>query len=79
MGLAETNAQTLALQALAWTLDEPARASRLLGVTGLTPEDLRVRAADPRLLSALIGFLASEDLAFSTGATFDVSGGRAVY
>jgi 2-dehydro-3-deoxy-L-rhamnonate dehydrogenase (NAD+) len=30
-------------------------------------------------VAALICFLASEDLTFSTGATFDVSGGRAVY
>jgi 3-oxoacyl-[acyl-carrier protein] reductase len=30
-------------------------------------------------VAALIAFLASEDLSFSTGATFDASGGRAVY
>jgi 2-dehydro-3-deoxy-L-rhamnonate dehydrogenase (NAD+) len=30
-------------------------------------------------VAALIAFLASEDLSFSTGATYDVSGGRAVY
>jgi 2-dehydro-3-deoxy-L-rhamnonate dehydrogenase (NAD+) len=30
-------------------------------------------------VAALICFLASEDLSFSTGATYDVSGGRAVY
>ena len=29
--------------------------------------------------ATLIAFLASEDLSFSTGATFDLSGGRAVY
>ena len=29
--------------------------------------------------AALIAFLASEDMTFSTGATFDLSGGRAVY
>jgi NAD(P)-dependent dehydrogenase (short-subunit alcohol dehydrogenase family) len=29
--------------------------------------------------AALIGWLASEDCAFSTGAVFDISGGRAVY
>jgi 3-oxoacyl-[acyl-carrier protein] reductase len=29
--------------------------------------------------AALIAWLASEDCAFSTGATFDISGGRAVY
>jgi 3-oxoacyl-[acyl-carrier protein] reductase len=30
-------------------------------------------------VAALICFLASEELSFSTGATFDISGGRAVY
>ena len=30
-------------------------------------------------VATLIAFLASEDLSFSTGATFDISGGRAVY
>ena len=30
-------------------------------------------------VAALACFLASEDLSFSTGATFDISGGRAVY
>jgi NAD(P)-dependent dehydrogenase (short-subunit alcohol dehydrogenase family) len=30
-------------------------------------------------VAALIAFLASEEMSFSTGATFDISGGRAVY
>jgi 3-oxoacyl-[acyl-carrier protein] reductase len=30
-------------------------------------------------VAALIAFLASEELSFSTGATYDISGGRAVY
>ena len=29
--------------------------------------------------AAMIGWLSSEDCAFSTGAVFDISGGRAVY
>jgi NAD(P)-dependent dehydrogenase (short-subunit alcohol dehydrogenase family) len=37
----------------------------------------RVGRADE--VAALVCFLASEDLSFSTGATYDVSGGRAVY
>ena len=47
----------LALRALVWTLGEPDRATRLLDVTGLTPSDLRTRAADPAVLSATLGFL----------------------
>jgi NAD(P)-dependent dehydrogenase (short-subunit alcohol dehydrogenase family) len=30
-------------------------------------------------VATLVAFLASEDLSFSTGATFDISGGRATF
>ncbi|MDB5706135.1 MAG: hypothetical protein JWN66_3251 [Sphingomonas bacterium] len=55
----ETNldAVALALQALIWTIGEPARAARLLDVTGLDPADLRARAGDPVVLAAALGFL----------------------
>ena len=59
MARAETNAEALALQALAWTLSDPARASRLLDLTGLDPAGLRARAGEPSLLAATIGFLES--------------------
>jgi hypothetical protein len=66
MALRETNPPpspdddaVLALSALAWTLDEPARAARLLALTGLEPADLRARAGEPAVLAATIGFLAA--------------------
>jgi NAD(P)-dependent dehydrogenase (short-subunit alcohol dehydrogenase family) len=37
------------------------------------------RMGKPEEAAAMIAFLASEELSFSTGATFDLSGGRAVY
>jgi 3-oxoacyl-[acyl-carrier protein] reductase len=37
------------------------------------------RVGTPEEVARLIAFLASEDLSFSTGATFDISGGRATY
>jgi 3-oxoacyl-[acyl-carrier protein] reductase len=37
------------------------------------------RLATPDEAATLIAYLASEDLSFSTGAIFDLSGGRAVY
>jgi 3-oxoacyl-[acyl-carrier protein] reductase len=37
------------------------------------------RIGQPEEVAALICFLASEELSFSTGATYDISGGRAVY
>jgi 3-oxoacyl-[acyl-carrier protein] reductase len=37
------------------------------------------RMGEPEEVAALICWLASEECSFSTGATFDISGGRAVY
>ncbi|WP_084584100.1 DUF3572 domain-containing protein [Sphingomonas azotifigens] len=54
-----TNPETVALQALAWILSEPGRASRLLDLTGLDPATLRARAGEPALLAAVLGFLES--------------------
>jgi hypothetical protein len=61
MPLAETNIEALALQALVWTLGEPARASRLLDLTGLDPAGLRARAGEPVLLAATLGFLEAHE------------------
>lgn len=49
----------LALGALAWTLGDATRSDRLLALTGLTPDDLRERAADPPVLAAVLTFLES--------------------
>jgi hypothetical protein len=49
------------LEALAWTLEDPARARRLLDLTGLTPEALREGAGDARILAALLDFLAGHE------------------
>jgi len=53
--------ETLALAALGWALAEPARAQRLLALTGLTPEDLRDRLGEPSLLAAVLGFLEAHE------------------
>jgi hypothetical protein len=47
----------IALRALVWTLGEQDRAQRLLDTTGLDPADLRERAGEPAVLSAVLGFL----------------------
>ncbi len=49
------------LRALVWTLDDPARARRLLDLTGLTPEALRAGAGDHGVLAALLDFLAGHE------------------
>ena len=56
----ETNksiADALALSALAWILADESRAQRLLGTTGLTPDQLREGLGDPAVLAAAIRFL----------------------
>lgn len=47
----------VALQALAVSLGDEARASRLLSLTGLTADDLRERATEPAVLVAILRFL----------------------
>jgi 2-dehydro-3-deoxy-L-rhamnonate dehydrogenase (NAD+) len=37
------------------------------------------RMGEPDEVAALVCWLASDECSFSTGATFDISGGRAVY
>jgi hypothetical protein len=64
MNAPETNEEldsALALAALGWLLGDNARASRLLAVTGLTPEDLRARLDDPALLGAILAFLEAHE------------------
>jgi len=50
-------AEPLALSALGWTLSDPPRAQRLLALTGLTPDDLRSRLAEPSVLAEILRFL----------------------
>ena len=61
MALAVTNddAHALALRALAWTLADNDRAQRLVGLTGLFPDDLRARIGEPAVLAAVLGYLES--------------------
>lgn len=50
-----------ALNALVWTLEDPARAKRLLDLTGLTPDALRAGAGDAHVLAALLDFLGAHE------------------
>ncbi|HVM37545.1 MAG TPA: DUF3572 family protein [Sphingomicrobium sp.] len=54
-------AAALALQALAATIADQRLAERFLSLSGLTPPDLRQKAADPALLAALLRFLESHE------------------
>jgi Protein of unknown function (DUF3572) len=57
----DDDASALALQALAWTLGDDSRASRLLALTGLEPEGIRARISDPAMLGAVLAFLESHE------------------
>lgn len=46
-----------ALSALGWIVQEPARADRLLALTGLSPESLREGVGNPSILAALLQYL----------------------
>ena len=64
MPLRDTNPddhQTMALQALVWTLAEPSRAARLLDTTGLEPTELKARAGEPAVLAATLMFLEAHE------------------
>jgi len=61
MPLSETNDDTIALRALVWTLEEPARAARLLDLTGLDPRSLRGSAGEPATLAAALQFLENNE------------------
>ena len=54
-------AQTLALNALVWVLQEPDRADRFLALTGLNGDDIRGRITDPALLDAVLAFLEAHE------------------
>lgn len=53
--------ESLALSALGWILAEPARAERLLTLTGLTPEVLRDNLTDRPVMAAVLEFLANHE------------------
>ena len=53
--------ETLALGALGWVLADESRAERLLALTGLTPEGLRLRVQDRAFLAAVLLFLENHE------------------
>lgn len=53
--------QALALRALGWLLESESRAQRFLGLTGLTPDELRAGLGDGSVLGAVLDFLAGHE------------------
>lgn len=59
--LSHDAAETLALRALAHVASDDNLGPRFLDLTGLDVPTLRARAADPAILGAVLGFLASHE------------------
>jgi hypothetical protein len=57
----QNDAVTLALRAVLWICQDEARATRLLSLTGLAPDDLRGRLGDLDVLAAALSFLESHE------------------
>lgn len=56
-----SEANTVALMALSWILQDDDRAQRLLSLTGLEPDHLRHALGDPAVLASILDFLAGNE------------------
>ena len=56
-----TDAQAIALLALATAISDERRARRFLDLTGIGTDELRARVAEPALLAALLRFLEAHE------------------
>lgn len=61
IGMSQTAAETMAIQAVTFLSQEEALLETFLGGSGLTPEDLRARLEDPALLASVLAFLLADD------------------
>lgn len=61
LGQIQADPATLALGALGWVLDDTDRASRMLALTGLTPEHLRHAVSENASLAAILSFLEAHE------------------
>jgi hypothetical protein len=57
----DNDSVALALAALAATISDERRAQRFIAMTGIGTDELRRRAAEPALLSALVRFLEAHE------------------
>jgi len=54
-------AETFALQALAWLASDDEMLGGFMGLSGLAPEELRSRAGDAEFLGAVLDYILSAD------------------
>ena len=56
-----TEAETLALKALAFLAHSQEEIDRFVALSGVAPADLRARADEPEILAAVLDFLLADD------------------
>lgn len=61
MTLSKDAAETLALQALGWLVNNDELMPVFLGATGASAEDLRAQAGHPAFLASILEFLTMDD------------------
>ncbi|WP_412555192.1 DUF3572 domain-containing protein [Shimia sp. MIT1388] len=61
MSVSQEVAETTALNALAWLVNNEEVCSVFLGSTGASVEDLRARAAEPDFLGSVLEFITMDD------------------
>lgn len=67
-------AETIALAALAFLASESARLERFMALTGMTPDELRLRATEPDTLAAVLEYVLHDEsllLAFTANHGID--------
>ncbi|WP_119421137.1 DUF3572 domain-containing protein [Desertibaculum subflavum] len=72
LGLAE--AETIALKALFFLLEDPDRTSRFVALTGFTPDEIRTHVQDPVLLGGVLDHLLADEatlIAFAESQAID--------
>lgn len=58
---AEAGAEALAVQALTFLADEPARLGRFLAETGIGPQAIRTAAREPGFLAGVLGYILGDE------------------
>lgn len=63
-----SDAESLAIKALAFLAGDPERLGRFLAITGLGPETIRKAASNPGFLAAVLDYLSSDETLLVTFA-----------
>ena len=77
--LTRTAAETLALSALSWLLNDADNQEQFLAASGLDPATLRARASEPDLLLAVVDYVLAHEALASTFCDFVKTSSRELH